>query len=147
MSWFTGLIGRATAAGISTTLDSASNFGTTMREVFTGEPSPEKWLRAKEVFSALMKKLNEAQTAVNAIEAQSASLFIAGWRPFVGWICGLGLAYGGLIQPVGSWLSLLAGIPSPPVVDTGAMVTVLIGMLGMGGLRTYEKKAGIQGNH
>lgn len=147
MGWFGGLIGKATSAGISKTLDSAGDLGTTLREVITGDPSPEKWLKAQGLLTMFFEKLNTAQNKVNEIEAKSANFFVAGWRPFVGWVCGLGLLYGGLVQPIGSWVALLAGVTPPPVVDSAAMVTVLIGMLGMGGLRTYEKKTGINDRH
>ena len=75
-----------------------------------------------------------AQIELNKAEAQSGSLFIGGWRPFVGWTCGVGLAYNAIIsQILDIWFVI-------PEVDASLLMPVLTGMLGMGALRSYEKK-------
>ncbi|MDB4351959.1 holin family protein [Porticoccaceae bacterium] len=82
--------------------------------------------------------LMKGQIEINKVEAAHKSLFVAGWRPFVGWVCGVGLAYNVLINPVASiWVAM-------PVVDPALLYPVLMGMLGMGGLRTWEKAKGVQ---
>lgn len=92
----------------------------------------------------------KAQNEVNLAEAQSGSLFVSGWRPFVGWICGLGCAYGFLLQPLLVWLTGIvsalaaAAIPAPPALDMGTLMTLLGGMLGLGTLRTVEKAQGVE---
>jgi hypothetical protein len=81
-----------------------------------------------------------AQASVNAAEAASPSLFVAGWRPFIGWVCGVAFAYHYVAQPFLAFLMAASGRAVPlPVFDMEAMTTLLIGMLGLGGLRTYEK--------
>lgn len=92
-------------------------------------------------------QLATAQTTVNAAEATSKDLFTSGWRPFIGWVCGLAFAYKFLIQPFIIFMVLLAKIdfnPSTlPVLDATEMSTVLMGMLGLGAMRTFEKHSGV----
>jgi Holin of 3TMs, for gene-transfer release len=77
------------------------------------------------------------QMAINQEEAKSSSLFVAGWRPYIGWICGTGLGYQFLVYPI-----LVAFLPKIQQLDIGTLLTLLAGMLGMGVLRTQEKLAG-----
>ena len=84
-------------------------------------------------------KLATGQMEINKIEAANPSVFVSGWRPAVGWVCVLGLVYTFLVQPLLSWVSGIRAIPVPPQLDMGDLVTLLCGLLGMGGLRTYEK--------
>lgn len=96
-------------------------------------------------FKELEAELEKArmQVAVNTAEAQSDSNFRGGWRPFIGWVCGVGLAYAVLIQPVATGF-IQAFVPEMnkfqmPGVETDALMALLFGMLGLGGYRTYEK--------
>jgi len=81
---------------------------------------------------------------INKEEARSRNIFVAGWRPFVGWTCGMALAYTYVIQPIlifglahfGYWVDL-------PPLDMSTMMPVLLGMLGLGGLRSFEKYKGV----
>jgi hypothetical protein len=89
-----------------------------------------------------------AQTDINKNEAASTSLFVSGWRPFIGWICGIGFGYQFLAVPLSAVLSSLTGHPiSLPVIALDTQMTILYGMLGIGfgGLRTYEKLNGVAG--
>ncbi len=90
-------------------------------------------------------KLAVGQMQVNAQEAQHSSIFVAGWRPFVGWVCGLALAYHFIAQPFANWIAFLAGtdLKGMPEMDMGELMTVLLGMLGLGGMRSYEKRNGV----
>jgi len=86
----------------------------------------------------------QQQIDINKIEAASSSVFVAGWRPGIGWICGAAFALHFVILPLLSWLAVLFG-HDPIVVpfDMGTLMTVLTGMLGLGGLRTFEKVRGV----
>ena len=86
-----------------------------------------------------------AQIGVNAAEAASGSLFKGGWRPCVGWVCAIAFFYHFVGQPIIIFIVALTGaeIPELPEFDMATLLTVLGGMLGIGGLRTYEKKQGI----
>lgn len=84
------------------------------------------------------------QIEVNKAEAASASLFKGGWRPFIGWVCGIAFAYHFVLQPILVFVLVAAGlaIPDLPEFDMGTLMPVLMGMLGLGGLRTFEKVQG-----
>jgi hypothetical protein len=86
-----------------------------------------------------------AQIEVNKAEAQHRSLFVAGWRPFIGWTCGIALAYHFILTPFILFATAFAGfqIPALPTFDMESLMTVLLGMLGLGGLRTFEKTKGL----
>lgn len=84
-----------------------------------------------------------AQIEVNKQEAAHASLFVAGWRPGAGWTCVAGLAYTFLAQPLGAWVARVHGWPEPPQIDVEMLLALLGGMLGLGGLRTFERARGV----
>ena len=86
-----------------------------------------------------------AQMAINKVEASSGSLFKGGWRPFVGWICGIAFLYHFVCQPVIIFIVAMSGvdIPDLPKFEMNTLLTVLGGLLGIGGLRTYEKQKGL----
>ena len=89
-------------------------------------------------------RLATGQMAVNQIEAVNSSLFVSGWRPFIGWICGAAFAYKFVLAPAVAFGLTAAGHPVVlPVLDFTEMSTVLLGMLGIGGLRTLEKIKGV----
>ena len=83
------------------------------------------------------KELLEIQTKINEIEAQHRTIFVAGWRPFIGWICGIALMYNFVIRDLFIWVVKPESIP--PALQMEHLMTVLLGMLGLGGLRTFEK--------
>lgn len=88
--------------------------------------------------------LAKAQIAVNAAEAASGSLFVAGWRPFIGWTCGAAFAYKFVLAPAAAFALTVAGYPVElPVLDFTEMSTVLLGMLGLSGMRSFEKIKGV----
>ena len=73
----------------------------------------------------------------NEIEAGHRTVFVAGWRPFIGWVCGVALAYNFVIRDLFIWITKTAD--APPALQMEHLMTVLLGMLGLGGLRTFEK--------
>lgn len=83
-----------------------------------------------------------AQIEVNGKEAASPMLFVAGWRPAVGWCCALGFAWASIGQPIFAWIGAAKGWPAPPVIDNETLLYVLGGMLGLGTLRSVEKVKG-----
>ncbi len=86
---------------------------------------------------------NSAQLAVDQAEASNKSLFVAGWRPAIGWACSAAFGWTYVGQPVVTWVAALAGHPVVvPALDISGMMPVLLGMLGLGGMRTYEKVSG-----
>lgn len=80
-------------------------------------------------------KLLLAQAEINVEEAKSKSVFVAGWRPFVGWVCASALAWNFIVYPTVMW----AGVDAPGI-DMAELMVVLLGMLGIGGMRSFDKK-------
>nr|WP_273424935.1 3TM-type holin [Halomonas sp.] len=79
----------------------------------------------------------KGQLEINKVEAAHKSLFVAGWRPFIGWCCGFGLLYNVmLVQIIGIWVQV-------PEIDSSLLVTTMTGMLGLGAMRSYEKTKGV----
>ena len=100
----------------------------------------DKFTLDKEEKAQLIQEINKAQIEVNKVEAGSTNLFVSGWRPFVGWTCGFALCYHFVLQPL--LMFVLSAIGNPmelPGFDMTTLTTVLMGMLGRGGLRSYEK--------
>ena len=91
------------------------------------------------------QQLALAQIEVNKAEAASNSIWKGGWRPFVGWVCGTAFAYHFVVQPLAIFGLAAYGIEVPPLpdFDMGQLMTVLMGMLGLGGLRSFEKYKGV----
>jgi len=110
-----------------------------IRTAITGKIDPEKAanieLKLQEMENALC--INQGDT--NKIEAQSSSLFVSGWRPFIGWTCGFGLLYTFLLFPIWTWISQNFQMLPPIDIDTSFLSTLIMTMLGMGTLRTIEK--------
>ena len=86
-----------------------------------------------------------AQLEVNKTEAAHRSMWVAGWRPFVGWSCGAAMAWHFILLPVTLFITSFVGfeVPELPAFDMDSLMTVLLGMLGLGGLRTFEKSKGL----
>tara|TARA_R110001599_G_scaffold153114_1_gene338279 strand:- start:704 stop:1075 length:372 start_codon:yes stop_codon:yes gene_type:complete len=100
----------------------------------------DKFTLDKEEQAQLIQEINKAQIEVNKIESSSSSLFKSGWRPFVGWTCGVALCYHFVLQPFLMFVLLSIGKPMElPVFDMSTLTTVLFGMLGLGGMRSLEK--------
>jgi hypothetical protein len=107
-------------------------------------PDPEARQKAIAELYAGLQASDLAQMDVNKTEAASRSVFVAGWRPAVGWTCAFALFYQYVLCPVGMWISYASGypLPNPPSLD-GQLMELLMGMLGMGALRTFEKLKGV----
>jgi hypothetical protein len=85
----------------------------------------------------------KAQLAVDQVEAASSSTFVAGWRPFIGWVCGVAFGYSFVVQPIVVFVLRASGHPiDTPAVDLNQMTPVLLGMLGLGAMRSYDKMKG-----
>ena len=107
------------------------------------EDKDQKSALAHEIATLSSKFAQEsvlAQLEVNKVEAAHKSLFVSGWRPAIGWICGFALMYSTILAPIlGIWFTV-------PPVDSSLLTSVLMGMLGLGAMRTAEKVKGVQRN-
>jgi hypothetical protein len=128
MSFFSALLGQSAAQPIDA-------IGNVLDKVLTSE---EERLQAQFALEKLRQHPAELQAALNKLEAKHRSLFVAGWRPFIGWIGALGLANLFLINP---WLQWLLGI-SGPALPMDSLMELIIALLGLGTLRTVEKMGG-----
>ena len=93
------------------------------------------------------QELSKAQLEVNKTEAAHRSLFVSGWRPAVGWTCCIGLASQYILIPMANFaLAIADSAVKIPVLDMATMMPVLMGMLGLGAMRTVEKTKGVERN-
>jgi len=84
------------------------------------------------------------QAEINKIEAGHRSLFVAGWRPFIGWVCGLGLAWKFVIAPLCLYVASLMGKAGVlPDINAGELIPLVMALLGLGSMRSWEKKSGL----
>lgn len=143
MGWLQTLLGGG---------DAVKAIGDTVDKLFTSDDErlerkieADKAQMAHELeLAKLDSQALQNQTDVNKIEAASTSLFVSGWRPFVGWVCGFALAYASIIEPILRFAATMFGyVGSFPVIDTELTMQVLIGILGLGVFRTYERKQGV----
>lgn len=112
------------------------------------EDKDQKARLAHEIATMAEKQAHQlalAQIEVNKAEAASGSIFKGGWRPFIGWTCGVAFAYHFVLQPLLVFVVAVSGatVPALPEFDMASLMTVLGGLLGLGSLRTFEKYKGV----
>ena len=100
----------------------------------------DKFTLDKQEKAQLIQEINKAQIEVNKVEAGSTNLFVSGWRPSVGWVCSIALCYHFVLQPLLMFVLSAIGKPMElPVFDMTTLTTVLLGILGLGSMRSIEK--------
>ena len=99
---------------------------------------------AEMIKAKIMLQPSLAQVELNKIEASHRSIFVAGWRPFIGWVCGWALAWHYILYDMAAWVcgAVWPHVTPPELVGTGELITIVLGMLGLGVFRTAEKVAG-----
>jgi hypothetical protein len=119
--------------------------GKTILDRFVPDPEKKAAAEMELVKMAADGELKQviAQLEINAKEAAHPSIFVAGWRPFFGWAGGVGFVYSVMLQPMLAWYSSVKGWPAPPALNIDLLWVVITGMLGIGGLRTFEKSRGM----
>ena len=120
-----------------------------INKIWPDKTQQEKDALAFQMQQALIESdLVKGQLAVNQAEAANTSLFVAGWRPAVGWTCASAFLWSYVLGPMLNWVAALSGhLVNLPVLDLSAMMPILLGMLGLGSMRTYEKKIGVGAGH
>jgi len=127
-------------------ISAALDLGTTLiNKIF---PDPTQASEAKLKLLELQQNgelaIMTAQTDINKQEAVNSSVFVSGWRPAIGWVCALALAYQYLVRPLGGTIASVLGMTIPPLPGLDDNLwQLMMGMLGMGGLRTFEKIQGV----
>jgi len=119
--------------------------GKTLLDRFVPDPEKKREAEMELVRMAADGELKQtiAQLEINAREAAHTSIWVAGWRPYFGWVGGTAFAYVGIIKPLLTWVASIKGWPIPPDIDTDFLWIVVSGLLGIGGLRTVEKFKGV----
>ena len=130
MGWLDKLV------GIPDPAKTIEAVGGALDKLFT---SKEEKLTHKELMERIKQRPQEAQWAINQTEAGHRTIFVAGWRPFIGWVCGLGLANTFLVNPWIQWITSKAG----PTLPQDIMLELVLALLGLGALRTLEKSRGV----
>jgi hypothetical protein len=111
-------------------------------------PDPNERAKEKARIEADLLAAASAQQAqqaeINKIEAANSNVFVSGWRPFIGWCCGLGIFWAFVGQPIAIWtISTFKLVATVPQIETGYLLELVLAMLGIGGLRTFEKLKGV----
>lgn len=127
-----GLLGKL-LGGVAT--EPIEAVGNVAKDIFG---SKDRKLTHTEFMAELAAKPQLAQTEINKTEAQHRSIFVAGWRPFIGWICGIGLGFTFIVNPILQWTT---GQPGPEL-PSEVMYNMVLALLGLGALRTAEKFQG-----
>lgn len=134
--------------GIPILGDVIREIGSTVRQIL---PDPKAQLEFDLKFAELADKADQreqdlllGQVDVNKTEAQSSNLFVAGWRPAIGWIGAAALGWTWIVAPLVNWIAQLAGANvNPPALPADAIYPVILGMLGISASRTIEKMRGV----
>ena len=159
-----GILESIFSAGVGTVLTSAGTFAKDIREAITGKAIMDPAKQAEIIAKAQEQEYQMnvanlqferdillAQAKINELEATNKSVFVSGWRPYLGWICGNGLAYEFLFRPIFPWIvevacvltGKVAVIPKMTGLDLEQLLVLTFGMLGLGTQRMMEKKWGV----
>lgn len=147
-SWLFGSGVEGAGKGVNAALGGIGTLAKDLRSAITGEISPERKADLEEKLAGIEGQLAVAQAEVNKAEAKHASIFVAGWRPFIGWVGGFALAWHFIGHPLMSWVVVIMEIDvTPPTLSAEGLISIVLGMLGLGGLRSWEKQKGINNAH
>ena len=124
-----------------TATDPLDIIGSVLDNLFT---SDEERLDKQAFLARIVEQPHLVQSEIGKIEAMHQSVFVAGWRPFIGWVCGAALAYNFIVRELLIWAMAMSGknILPPPALQLEVLTTILYALLGLGGLRTFEKLRG-----
>ena len=116
-----------------------------VQQVFTSLfPDKEKAREAEHKLMQALLAADLSQLQVNQVEAGHRSLFVAGWRPWIGWVCGISLFWTFIVQPIAIWLNaVFAWQATMPQIESTYLFELVMAMLGLGGLRSFEKMKGV----
>ena len=152
-----GILAKLFAPAVGETVkgigEGVSTLANGLRSAITGEMPPEVRAKIEELVIQAESLDRQSQSEINKMEAQHRSIFIAGWRPFIGWTCGVSFCMHFIIFPLAEWymgyLEMLGFGEriEMPQLDMDQLIPLVLGMLGLGVYRTYEKKKNVQGRH
>lgn len=121
-------------------IDAVSAVGNVVDQLFT---SDDERAQAALLMEKLRQQPQILQAEINRIEASHRSLFVAGWRPFIGWVCGFGFLWAFILHPLFLWVVAVRGLAiTPPEIMTDNLMELVLALLGLGTLRSVEKMTG-----
>ena len=136
---------------IDFSLGDIGNVLVSAREAITGKKieDPEEQAKIALQLEQLDQAINTGQIAINKAEAKNPSIFVAGWRPFIGWVGGVAIAYNFIAYPLFGYFGSIyhLDLSNVPTLDMGVLFNLILAMLGFGGMRTYEKLKNVQDRH
>ena len=135
---------------VNFSLGDVGNLFTSLREAITGKKieDPVEKAKLELQLEQLEQALKMGQIKINEAEAQNPNWFVAGWRPFIGWIGGTALAYEFIVSPLIQWACKIYGLSiTSPIIDSSMLFNLVLAMLGLGGMRTFEKLKNVQDKH
>lgn len=149
MSFLGKIFGAAAGETAKGLMEGVGGLATSIRQAITGELPPELQVKLSELATEADNLKVDGQMKINMLEASHKSLFVAGWRPFIGWVCGVSLAWNFVAHPVVVWYMAIWKplLKLPPSMNLNQLYPVVIGMLGLGAYRSFEKGKNAQGNH
>jgi hypothetical protein len=141
-----GILSEIFSGASSGAFEGVGSLAKDLRTAITGEIPPEKKAELEQKILEIESAAKVGQLKINEAEARSGSVFVAGWRPSIGWVCSLALLYQFILHPLLMWANLAFnwGIINPPVLNMDGLFPLVMGMLGMGGLRSFEKAKGMK---
>ena len=147
-SWLGKIFGTAAGETAKGLMEGVGGLATSLRSAITGELPPDARARLEELAIQAENLAKQGQVAINLAEAQSPRLFVAGWRPFMGWICGLAIAWHFVLHPMIIWYMSIwtPDLKLPPALELDDLYPVIVGMLGLGAYRSYEKRHDVERN-
>lgn len=141
------VISEVLAGGAEGLLKGIGDLAKDIRIAITGK-DPVKMAELESKLLEMEFIAQKAQSDINLVEAQNPNLFVSGARPFIMWVCGFALAYQFILYSLICWfVALIGSTITPPILNTEGLVTILLSLLGLGGLRTYEKMNNVTSKH
>lgn len=135
------ILGQVANGAVGGLLGGIGTLAKDIRQAITGDLPAEKVAEIQQKIMEIELSAQAGQMQINLEEARNEHLFVSGWRPFVGWVGGMSLAYAAMIHPFLIWGAGVCGITAVfPPLDTTITMQVLFGILGLGAFRSYDKK-------
>lgn len=149
MSFIGKILGEAAGETVKGLAEGVGSLALDIRSAITGDMRPETRAKLEQAALQADQIAQASQAEINKIEAASSSMFVAGWRPFIGWVCGIVLAWQYVCYPFFLWVLAIIGstMTPPPQLSLEELWPIITGMLGLAAYRSYEKKHGVHKDH
>jgi len=149
LSFVGKIFGTAAGETVKGLAEGVGELALDLRSAITGDMRPETKAKLEELYEKSRQLSEQGQLAINEAEARHSSMFVAGWRPAIGWISALALGWHYVVYPFFLWVLVIKGstMAPPPQLALEELWPIITGMLGLAAYRSYEKKHGVQKDH